>query len=127
MLSAEGRRVMSAASALCVSEYSMQNWAANRVRRAFLYMDDLPRATGSGAQVRFYSNVCAYLDNGFDVEVVRVTSVGAIDQRDATGLPYQLAVVAAQPATASLMARVSYRLALPNRSACRYYFPKYDL
>ena len=42
------------------------------MKRVFLYMDEAPRQTGSGAQLRFYSNLRAYVDLGFEAEVVCV-------------------------------------------------------
>jgi glycosyltransferase involved in cell wall biosynthesis len=98
----------------------------NRVKRAFLYMDDVPRATGSGAQLRFYSNVCAYVDNGFEVEVVRVGPQNTVDNQGRTDQGYKLAQISADQPSASAVGRLWYRLGYPTESATKYYFAKHE-
>ena len=40
--------------------------------QVFIYMDDWPHTSGSGAHLRFHSNTAAWVDLGWDVTVVRV-------------------------------------------------------
>jgi len=95
------------------------------MKRVFLYMDEAPRQTGSGAQLRFYSNLRGYVDLGFDVEVLRIGGTyGRVDSSALCGA--NLTDVPVKASASSLLGRVSYRLGLPNRSASRYYFIKHD-
>lgn len=45
-------------------------------RCVFACMDD-PEQNGSGLHLRCYSNIQAYLDLGYQVEIVQVTAAGA--------------------------------------------------
>jgi len=95
-------------------------------RRVFIYLDHLPRSTGSGSHLRFYSNVQAYVDLGFAVEVVEVST-----QASGNILPGDLASVAVRHVPVltddpGMSGRLAYRLALPSAAAFRYYFPKYS-
>ena len=95
------------------------------LRRVFLYMDDAPRQTGSGAQLRFYSNLRGYVDLGFKAEVVRIgTRKTPVDPSALCGA--DLVDVPVAPPVRSLFGRLSYRLGYPNRPASRYYFAKHD-
>jgi glycosyltransferase involved in cell wall biosynthesis len=96
------------------------------VKRAFLYMDDVPRETGSGAQLRFYSNVRAYLDSGFDVEVVRIGPKNSSKNQQRTDDSYALTHIHTDQPTATSTGRLWYRLGYPSESATRYYFPKHE-
>ena len=43
-------------------------------KRVFIFLDTMPQRQGSGASLRFYSNVRAYLDLGFEVEVIQIAT-----------------------------------------------------
>jgi glycosyltransferase involved in cell wall biosynthesis len=92
----------------------------------FMYLNALPRETGSGAQLRFYSNVRAYCDLGFRVTLVLV------NQRPAHGpVPDALPIEGVRSAAvmsrdAGITGRLAYRLALPTSSAFRYFFEAFD-
>ena len=95
------------------------------MKQVFLYMDDAPRQTGSGAQLRFYSNLRAYVDLGFKAEVIRIGAGGQrVDESALCGA--DLVDVPVTTAPRSVSGRLSYRLGIPNRAANRYYFVKHD-
>lgn len=97
-------------------------------RRVFLYMDDVPRKTGSGAHLRFYSNVQAYLDLGYQVEIIQVcgpeTAPAALPQEWPA---VKLSRIEAGPEAQDLSfaARLLYRAGWPLAPALRYYFHKH--
>ena len=97
-------------------------------RRVFLYMDDVPRKTGSGAHLRFYSNVQAWLDLGYQAEIVHVCG----PESPAVPLPPEwpgvtLTRIEAGPEAQDrgLPARLLYRAGWPLAPALRYYFYKH--
>jgi glycosyltransferase involved in cell wall biosynthesis len=88
-----------------------------------MYLEYLPRPTGSGAQLRFYSNARAYLDLGFTVEFVQV-SAGTPDRQIPHGLASaSVRHVPVTPANSEILGRLAYRIGVPNRYAFQYYFP----
>tara|TARA_X000001036_G_scaffold440138_1_gene494871 strand:+ start:12559 stop:13800 length:1242 start_codon:yes stop_codon:yes gene_type:complete len=42
----------------------------NIKKKVYLYTEVVPKNTGSGSQVRVFTNICAYLDLGYEVEVI---------------------------------------------------------
>lgn len=42
----------------------------NSSKQVFIYTEVVPKNTGSGSQVRVFTNICAYLDLGYKIEVI---------------------------------------------------------
>ena len=82
------------------------------LNRVFIYMDTPPQTTGSGAHLRLYSNVRAYLDLGFDVEVVHFTAnpERSVPDPGLEGLRWSQAD--AEPQASSLLGRLEFRAGL---------------
>jgi hypothetical protein len=89
-------------------------------RRAFVYVEDLPQKGRSGANLRFWSNLHAFRDLGFEVELVDFAP-GTTDP----GFPgVRWTHVEAPGASPGLLSRVFYRAGFAARSACDYYFSR---
>src|SRR5690242_7758727 len=95
-------------------------------RRVFVYTDGLPQRTGSGAEIRFYSSVRAYLDLGFAVELIQFCNTidGRVPPAELEGLRWQR--VRYQGPKASVAEVLQYRAGYPGKGACRYYFKHFD-
>jgi glycosyltransferase involved in cell wall biosynthesis len=87
-------------------------------------MFGLPQRTGSGSALRFYSNCRAYMELGFEVEVIEVLNEGESDVSE-PHLPVAWTRVAAAPPERDLIGRLFYRLGYPAAAACAYYFPRH--
>jgi glycosyltransferase involved in cell wall biosynthesis len=91
-------------------------------RQIFIYMDDWPYAHGSGAHLRFHSNVAAWVDCGWRVTVVRVAGQAAavpvwpgVEMEE---------VLSTEPET-SIGGKMQYRLGYAGRLGCGFYFAKH--
>lgn len=82
----------------------------------------MPQRQGSGASLRFYSNVRAYLDLGFDVDVIQVAQQadGSEPSRDLAPVKWKRIIERA--ASPTLIGRLSFRAGMPNRAAFQYYY-----
>lgn len=95
-------------------------------RPVIVYLEDAPRRGGSGAHLRFFSNVRAWCDTGADVHLVRLLRPqdapwdGDPDFRPASIHEYR---VEAPAPRASIAARAAYRAGVPTRGAVDMYFP----
>ena len=87
----------------------------------------MPRKQGSGASLRFYSNVRAYLDLGFEVEVIQVANEADGSEPDPELRPVTWTRVIGPARPPSLLGRVAYRAGVPTRSSVEYYFPAHEL
>lgn len=96
-------------------------------QRVFIYLNTMPRKQGSGASLRFYSNVRAYLDLGFEVEVIQVA--GEPDGSEPSGdlRPVKWTRVFGAERPPSLLGRLMYRAGMPGRASVEYYFPYHGL
>jgi glycosyltransferase involved in cell wall biosynthesis len=90
-------------------------------RRVFLYTSLLPQRTGSGAHLRIFSNVRAWLDLGFDVEIVKIGSDVGEPPADSELARVQWCF-ARGSASRSLHGRLAYRFGVCSSAACAYYF-----
>lgn len=93
-------------------------------RQIFIYMDDWPHATGSGAHLRFRSNVQAWVDLGYEVEVLRVAEKPA-DPPNWPGVLFT--ALTPEPGPSSFWGKVQYRLAWPGRAALPHHFTKHTV
>ena len=51
--------------------YNFFQYDLNNIKKkVYLYTAVVPKNTGSGSQVRVFTNICAYLDLGYEVEVI---------------------------------------------------------
>ncbi len=94
-------------------------------KRVFIFLDTMPQRQGSGASLRFYSNIRAYLDLGFEVEVVQVATAddGSRPSQDLSPVVWKR--VFETPPPPSLAGRLLFRASLPAQASVAYYFPKH--
>lgn len=96
-------------------------------KRVFIYLNTMPRKQGSGASLRFYSNVRAYLDLGFEVEVVQVANEPDGSEPSEDLQPVTWTRVFGPEPEPSLLGRLAYRAGVPSRASVEYYFPYHRL
>ena len=89
--------------------------------RAFIFLDTVPQRQGSGAALRLYSNVRAYLDLGFEVEVIQIgTRVDETEPaRDLN--PVKWTRVFEPAPEASIWGRLMFRMGIPAKAAVEYF------
>ena len=87
----------------------------------------MPQRQGSGASLRYYSNVRAYLDLGFEVEVIQVATAadGSEPSPDLSPVVWSRVIEPAPPP--SLLGRLLFRAGVPRRAAVAYFFQKHGL
>lgn len=92
-------------------------------RRVCVWLDFVPEGSGSGADLRFYSNLQAFLDLGFLVELVVVSA--AVPRRHPRGPMAKLPVryVRLSADDSGIASRLAYRAGLPVRAGFEYAFP----
>lgn len=96
-------------------------------KRVFIYLNTMPRKQGSGASLRYYSNVRAYLDLGFEVEVVQIAGEPDGSEPSEDLRPVTWARAFGRPAPPSLAGRLAYRAGVACRPSVEYYFPYHRL
>lgn len=103
------------------------SFASNQEKRVFIFLDFMPQKQGSGASLRFYSNVRAYLDLGYKPEVIQVATHpdGSAPSEDLRGAEWTSVVE--PPAPASLMGRLMFRAGISTQAAVSYYREKHLL
>ena len=94
-------------------------------KRVFIFLDTMPQRQGSGASLRYYSNVRAYLDLGFEVEVIQIATEADGSQPSPDLSPVKWSRVVAPAPSPSLLGRLMFRAGIPQRAAVAYYFPKH--
>ena len=87
----------------------------------------MPQKQGSGASLRFYSNVRAYLDLGYKPEVIQVASHRdqSFPSEDLRGAEWTSVIE--PPSPVSLMGRLMFRAGIPTQAAVSYYREKHLL
>ena len=97
------------------------NFASNQENRVFFFLDFMPQKQGSGASLRFYSNVRAYLDLGYKPEVIQIASRpdDTSPSEDLLGAEWTNVIEA--PAPVSLMGRLMFRAGVMTQAAVSYY------
>ncbi|CDM66263.1 glycosyltransferase [Pyrinomonas methylaliphatogenes] len=95
-------------------------------RRVFIYLETMPQKQGSGASLRFYSNIQAYLDLGFEVELIHIASAADESIPSDDLRPISWVRVPRENGRYSLLGRLMFRVGFPYRSAMRHYFPYHD-
>jgi glycosyltransferase involved in cell wall biosynthesis len=96
-------------------------------KRVFIYLNTMPRKQGSGASLRFYSNVRAYLDLGFEVEVIQAAGEPDGSEPSEDLRPVEWTRVFEPEPPPSLFGRLLYRAGVPGRASVDYYFPHHRL
>lgn len=87
----------------------------------------MPQRQGSGASLRFYSNVRAYIDLGFEVEVIQIATQEDCSQPAPELSPVEWTRLIEPAPTPSLFGRLMFRARIPHQSAVEYYFHKHRL
>lgn len=90
----------------------------------FIYMYGVPRKGSSGAYLRFYSNCRAYLELGFEPEIIQVVTEPDAPREDPE-LPVKVTRVVACAGRPSVASRIMYRLGYPGNLAARYYYARH--
>ena len=85
----------------------------------------MPQRQGSGASLRFYSNVRAYLDLGYDVEVVQIATSDDKSQPSDDLAPVVWKRVFEPAAEPSIQGRLLFRAGMPAQASMAYYFAKH--
>ena len=103
------------------------SFANNQDSRVFFFLDFMPQKQGSGASLRFYSNVRAYLDLGYKPEVIQISSQpdDSVPSEDLRGAEWTKVIEPSAPA--SLMGRLMFRAGITTQSAVSYYREKHQL
>ncbi len=96
-------------------------------KRVFIFLDTMPQRQGSGASLRYYSNLRAYLDLGFEAEVIQIATEadGAQPSQDLTPVVWSRVIEPAPPV--SLFGRLMFRSGIPHQAAVEYFFQKHRL
>ena len=97
------------------------SFVSNQENRVFIFLDFMPQKQGSGASLRFYSNVRAFLDLGYKPEVIQVSSQAdnTDPSEDLRGADWTRVVES--PVPGSLMGRLMFRAGIPTQAAVSYY------
>jgi glycosyltransferase involved in cell wall biosynthesis len=100
---------------------------SNQDNRVFFFLDFIPQKQGSGASLRFYSNIRAYLDLGYQLEVIQVSSQADENapSEDLQGAEWTRVNEPSPPG--SLTGRLMFRAGIPTRSAVSYYIDRHRL
>jgi glycosyltransferase involved in cell wall biosynthesis len=96
-------------------------------KRIFIFLDTMPQRQGSGASLRYYSNVRAYLDLGYAVEVIQIATAEDGSEPSDDLRPVEWSRVVAPAPAPSLLSRLMFRAGIPHRAAVEYYFQKHRL
>src|SRR5689334_17615695 len=102
-------------------------FVSNQENRVFFFLDFMPQKQGSGASLRFYSNVRAYLDLGYKPEVIQVASHPdhTFPNEDLRGAKWTYVIEPPEPA--SFMSRLMFRAGVTTQAAVSYYRENYRL
>ncbi len=92
----------------------------------FIFLDTMPQRQASGASLRFYSNVQAYLDLGFNVEVIQIGTEDDGSQPSADLSLARFSRVFEPAPEPSLMGKLMFRAGIPHRSAVQYFVPRHN-
>ncbi len=87
----------------------------------------MPQRQGSGACMRYYSNIRAYLDLGFKVEVIQIATEpdGSKPSEDLSPVVWSRAI---EPEAApSIIGRMMFRMGVPTQSATKYAFQRHSI
>lgn len=93
-------------------------------RRVFIFLDTMPQRQGSGASLRFYSNVRAYLDLGFAVEVIQVGTAPDGSEPSSDLQPVVWTRVIEPVASSTVAGRLLFRAGLPWPASLAYRLPQ---
>ncbi len=107
-----------------------QSMTAGQLPRVFIYVERFPQRAGDGANLRWYSNVRAYLDLGFEVELVVIAPespalAATRPSADLEGLKWERIVV--PPHRQTPVEKALYRLGVVNRRVCQSQLQTTDL
>lgn len=92
--------------------------------KVFIFLDTMPNDQGSGARLRHFSNIQAFLDLGYEVEVIHISN-----QAEEIPLSPELAgvcwtqIVQDKIYVPNFLTRLSFRLRRINRESIKYEFP----
>jgi glycosyltransferase involved in cell wall biosynthesis len=99
--------------------------AQSETKRVFIFLDTMPQRQGSGASLRFYSNVQAYLDLGFDVEVIQIGTEADGSQPSQDLSLARFSRVFEPASRPSIIGKLMFRAGIPHRSAVEYFVPRH--
>lgn len=93
-------------------------------RKAFIFVDTMPDRQGSGARLRFFSNIQAFLDLGYEVEVINISSRAdkIPDSSELQGVTWTQIEIE-EIKNPNFITRLSFRIGLINSHSIKYLFP----
>jgi glycosyltransferase involved in cell wall biosynthesis len=91
--------------------------------RAFFYLEYFPQRTGSGAHLRLYSNVRAFVDLGYHVEVIQLAPPGTSRVHPEDLPNTEWTCVDLPQARPTWLGKLQFRMAYPGAQGLSYYFP----
>jgi glycosyltransferase involved in cell wall biosynthesis len=94
------------------------------MKRAIIYLDFLPTSTGSGADLRCYSNVRAFQDLGYKVELIVIGEADTRRETDIAGV--SITHASREPQDLGIVPRLAFRMNIGTRPAFRYAFPGHE-
>src|SRR4030095_6421519 len=97
----------------------------NTKNRVFVFLDTMPQRQGSGASLRFYSNIQAYLDLDFEVEVVQIATAADGSKPSEDLKPVVWKRVIKEAGAPSVWGSLLYRAGTPAQASTAYYFSKH--
>jgi len=102
---------------------SLIHGSENQPEKVVIYTRTRPFPTGSGAQVRVYTNVRAYCDLGYDVEVVKFNDEVEQILTEIPDLPVKVSTVLIRPVQPSIWTRLAFILGFPAAAVLDYLYP----
>ena len=103
----------------------MDNLSQLRQNPVYIYALGRPRATGSGAEARLFTTIRAYLDLGFDVELIRFVTDRASyeDGLPADVLSERVTEIEFQSPRSTITQRIAFRVGWPFSSILNIFYP----
>lgn len=90
----------------------------------FIYTGVTPNNTGSGAQVRVYTNICAYIDLGYKVEVILfVNDASPVLPHYFLSYPVKFTIINNCHFKQTIFDRIGYCLGWPKVNVLNWLFP----
>jgi glycosyltransferase involved in cell wall biosynthesis len=100
-----------------------------KTKPVYIYTQSPIRPTGSGSEIRHYTNIRAYLDLGFDVEVIQIVDLSKprsqelADKPGMDDLNASWRAVKFSPAKTRLFQKITYKVGFPFGDILNLMFP----
>lgn len=92
--------------------------------RVFIFLDTMPKDQGSGARLRLFSNIQAFLDLKYSVEVIYISNkIEEIPENEELNGVVWTKISPSVLEKPNLFSRLSFRYGFVNRHSIKYVFP----